>query len=71
MGTPTPNGAGVEVGFPRKARCPKSGHAYPGGVELMLGLHQKCPRVVNLVMKLHHVSQRGNQGEFWIRGATA
>ena len=30
----------------------------------MLWLHQKCPRVVKLVMGLHHVNQGGNQGEF-------
>ena len=27
-------------------------------------------RVVKLVMELHHVSQRSNQGEFWNGGAS-
>ena len=40
--------------------CPKSGHGYPSGVELLLRLHQECPRV----MELHYVSQRSNQGDF-------
>ena len=30
----------------------------------MLGLHQECPGVVKLVMKLHHVSQGANKGSF-------
>ena len=78
MGTPTPKGAGVEAVLPRMARVsqewpwvsrewpwmPKSSHGCPGGVELVLGLHQECPGVVKLVMELHHVSQGGKQGEF-------
>ena len=48
---------------------PKSGHGCPGGVEIVLGLHQECSGVVKLVMKLHHVSQGGKQGEFWDDGA--
>ena len=36
----------------------------------MLGLHQKCPGVVKLVMELHHVSQGGKQGEFRDGGAS-
>ena len=44
--------------------CPKSGHESPGGVKLMLELHQKYPGVVKLVMELHHRSQGGKQGEF-------
>ena len=51
-------------------RCSKSGHGCPSGVELVLGLHQECPRVVKLVMKLHHVGQRGKQGEFRDGGAS-
>ena len=47
-----------------KTRVPKGGHGCPGGVELVLGLHQECPVVVKLVMELHHVSQEGKQGEF-------
>ena len=34
----------------------------------MMGLHQECPGVVNLVMELHHVSQGSKQGEFWDGG---
>ena len=36
----------------------------------VLGLHQECPRVVKLVMGLHHVSQGGKQGEFQDGGAS-
>ena len=36
----------------------------------MLGLHQECSGVVKLVMELHHVSQGGNQEEFWDGGAS-
>ena len=36
----------------------------------MLGLHQEYPKVVKLVMELHHVSQGGNQGEFRDGGAS-
>ena len=50
--------------------CPKSGHGCPGGVELVLGLHQECPEVVKLVIELHHASQGGKQGEFWDGGAS-
>ena len=50
-------------------RCPKSGHGCPGGMELVLELHQEYPRVVKLVMELHHVSEGGKQGEFWDGGA--
>ena len=42
----------------------------PGGMELVLGLHQECPGVVKLVMGLHHVSQGSNQGKFWDGGAS-
>ena len=48
--------------------CPKNGHRCPGGVELVLKLHQECPEVVKLVMGLHNVSQGGKQGEFWDGG---
>ena len=34
-----------------------------GGASIRL--HQECPRVVKLVMELHHVSQGSNQEEFW------
>ena len=44
--------------------CPGSGHKCPRGEEQVLGLYQECPRVVKLVMELHHVSQGSNQGEF-------
>ena len=50
--------------------CSKSGHGCPGGVGLVLELHQECLRVVKLVMELHHVSQGGKQGEFWDGGAS-
>ena len=50
--------------------CPKSGHGCPGGVELVLVLHQKCPGVVKLVMGLHHMSQWGKQREFRDGGAS-
>ena len=30
----------------------------------MLELYQECPRVMKLVMELHHVSQGGKQEEF-------
>ena len=30
----------------------------------MLELHQECPRVVKLVMRFHHVSERGTKGSF-------
>ena len=33
-------------------------------VNLEVGLHHGCSKVVKLVMKLHHVNQRGDQGEF-------
>ena len=36
----------------------------------MLGLHQECPAVVKLVMKLHHVSQGDKQGELRDGGAS-
>ena len=36
----------------------------------MLGLHQECPKVVKLVMELHHVSQVGKQGELLDGGAS-
>ena len=36
----------------------------------MLGLHQECLGVVKLVMELHHVSQKGRQGEFRDGGAS-
>ena len=45
-------------------------HGYPGGVELVLELHQECLGVVKLVMELHHVNQRGKQGEFRDGGAS-
>ena len=35
-----------------------------------VGLHQECFGVVKLVMELHHVSQRGKQGEFRDGGAS-
>ena len=50
--------------------CLKSGHGCPGGVELVLRLHQECPNVVKLVMELHHVSHAGNQGKFQDGGAS-
>ena len=50
--------------------CTGSGHRCPGGMELVLGLHQECFGVVKLVMKLHHVSQGGKQGEFRDGGAS-
>ena len=40
--------------------CPGSGHGRPGGMELVLRLHREYPRVVKLVMGLHHVNQGGN-----------
>ena len=60
------------LGCPKSGHgCPKGHHRYPGsghgcpdGVELMLRLHQKCLRMVKLVMGLHHVSQEGYQREF-------
>ena len=71
MGTPTPKGAGVEAMLPRMAKksqkchgCPRSGHGCPNRMELVLGLHQECPRVVKLVMELHHASQGANKGSF-------
>ena len=36
----------------------------------MLELHQECPRVVKLVIELHHVSQGDKQGEFRDGGAS-
>ena len=69
MGTPTSKGAGVEATLPRMARCPKSGHGCPGGMELVLGLHQECSGVVKLVMELHYMSQGGKQGYFRDGGA--
>ena len=50
--------------------CRRSGHGCPGGMELVLGLHQECPRVVKLVMEFHHMSQWGKQGEFQDGGAS-
>ena len=50
--------------------CPIKYHGCPGGVELVLGLHQECSRVVKLVMELHHVSQGGKQGESGDDGAS-
>ena len=72
MGTPTPKEVGVKAELPRKAResqewpwVSRSGHGCLSGVELVLGLHQECSRVVKLVIELHHVSQGGiEQGEF-------
>ena len=53
------------LGYPKSGHgCPGSSHGYPGGMELVFGLHQECPRVVKLVMGLHHVNQGSNQGEF-------
>ena len=57
-------------GFQRRLGCPKSGHGCPGGVELVLGLHEECLRVVKLVMELHCVNQGGKQGEFRDGGAS-
>ena len=37
--------------------CPGSGHGCLTGVELVLGLHQKCPGVVKLMIELHHMSE--------------
>ena len=53
-----------------RQECPVSGHGCPGGVELVLGLHQECPGVVKLVMELNHVSQVGNQEELQDGGAS-
>ena len=47
----------------RYHRCPRSGHGCPGGVELLLGLHQEYQGMVKLVIELHYVSQGANQGE--------
>ena len=67
----------MEAGSQGRLGCPKSGHRCPGrhhgclsGMELMLGLHQEYPRMVKLVMGLHHVSQGGNQEEFGDGGAS-
>ena len=58
-GLPHPRESVWRPGFQERLGCPKNGHECPGGVELVLGLHQKCPEVVRLVMELHHVSQGG------------
>ena len=42
----------------------------PGGVELVLELHEECPGVVKLVMELHHVSFGGDQGKIRDGGAS-
>ena len=34
-------------------------------MELVLELHQECPKVVKLVMRFYHVSQGSKKGEFW------
>ena len=77
MGTPTLKGAGVKAGLPRMAwvsqETPWMFREWPWvsrWVELMLRLHQQCPRVVKLVMGLHHVSQGSNQGEFQDDGSS-
>ena len=77
MGTSTPKGAGVEARIPRKARLsqewPWMIWEWPwmsrwSGVSV--GLHQEYPRVMKLVIELHHVSQGSNQGEFQDGGAS-
>ena len=53
-----------------RLKCPKSGHGVLGVamclgmMKLILRFHQECPRVVKLVMGLHHVNQEGNQRKF-------
>ena len=56
--------------FQRRLGCSKSGHRCPGGVELVLRLHQECPGMVKLVMELHHISQGDKQRELWDGGAS-
>ena len=40
-------------------------------VELVHGLHCRCPGEVKLVCGLHHVSYGGDQGKFLCGGASA
>ena len=62
---PHPKKSVWRPGFQGRLGCSKSDHGCHGGVELVLGLYQECPKVVKLVMGLHHVSQGGKQREFW------
>ena len=39
-------------------------------VKLVHGLHSRSPKVVKLVMELHHMSQEDNQKEFGDGGAS-
>ena len=50
-------------GFQGRLWCSKSGYGGPGS-------GHGCPGGMDLVLGLHHVSQRGNQGEFGDGGAS-
>ena len=69
-GLPHPKKLVWRPGSQGRLGCLKSGHRCLSGVELVLGLHQECPEVVKLMIGLYHMSQGGNQGEFWDGGAS-